>query len=198
MITYTEVPNTITKSLLVYKSSGGTAAQCIPSIPITTGQSYILDNTASRINMTDYFTSLATLSGFNATTGVWTCPTTGYYQLYLRVVMTANNLCNSFADYEIGDFGRGSFIWSLRNNLNSIIYLYDDIVCYGTAGSTVSTIGIRAGVINYSNQLPRQLITAGTELIVSALNKTELGYIATAPGLNTFQSLTLRIDQLAT
>jgi len=198
MITYTEVPNTITKSILVYKSSGGTAAECIPSIPITTGQSYILDSTASRIDMTDYLTSLITLSGFNTTTGIWTCPEDGYYQLYLRVVMTANNLCNSVSDYEIGDFGQGSFIWALRNNLNSIIYLYNDITCFGTAGSTVSTTGIRCGVINYSNQLPRQFISAGTQMIVSALNKTQLGYIATSPALNTFQSLTLRIDQLAT
>ena len=198
MITYTEVPNTITKSLLVYKNSGGTAAQCIPSVPISTGQSYILANTASRVNMTNYFVGTSTLGGFDDTNGIWYCPTSGYYSLYLRVVISANNLCNNVADYEIGDFGQGSFIWALRNGANSIIYLYNDITCYGTSGSYTSTTGIRCGVINYSNQVPRIYITAGTAMIVSALNKTQLPYLATSPTLSIYQSLTLKIDQLAT
>lgn len=197
MITLSEVPNTITKTILVAKQSGAGALRVIPSIPISTGQSYILENSVSRVNMTDYLTYVNTLSGFDASTGIWTCPTDGYYSLYLRVVICANYLANNIPDYEIGDFGRGSFIWALRNNLNAIIYLYNDITCYGTAGSYISTTGIRCGVINYSNTLPRQYVTAGTEMIVSALNKTQLAYTSTPSSNAVYQSLTLKIDQLA-
>lgn len=197
MITYTEVPSTIVKTLLVAKQSQALAINCIPNIPISTGQSYILANTADRINMTNYIPYVTTLGGFDTATGIWTCPKDGYYNLYLRVVIAANNVVNSVAGYEIGDFGQGSFIWALRNNLNAIIYLYNDITCYGTGGSYVSNVGIRCSVINFSNQVERFYLTSGTQMIVSALNKTQLAYLATNPANSVYQSLTLKIDEVA-
>ncbi len=200
MITYTELPNTITNRLQTVKASSYGVGKTIPDIPISVNQSYVLDNSESVI-ITNWYDQITTLGGWNNATGIWTVPKTGYYNTYIRVIMTAYDV-NSNNEFEYGDFGNGSFIFCLIALPSGTPYP-NRIASYLTfnttgasGGSHVITTGNRTSVINCDMYKQRTYFLAGERYYLKVLNKTQLGYLETSYTNSVYQSLYLIIDEL--
>ncbi len=172
----------------------------IPSIPISTGQSWVIANTSSVI-IDNWRQTVSSLGGFNPTTGAWTVPNTGNYNVRLRLIIGAFNDgglgLNDNAKYEEGDFGRGTFLLCFICPATSAIAFVEQFTAYGTAPVYTGTANaIRSSVIVIDRTVLKSPFTAGHVYYVKVLNKTELGYLISPDNsVSIHQSLSLTIDE---
>ncbi len=191
---------TTNNRIVAVKASSFTPDVRIPSIPLTTGQSWLIGSTSSVI-FTNWRQTVSTLGGFNATTGAWTVPATGFYNIRIRLFIGAYNDgvtgIASNADLEKGDFGIGSFLLGFINPTSNAIAVFQDFATSGTSGDYTSTVNtIRTSVIAIDQTLLRVALTGGEQYFVKVLNKTQLPYLITPNNIvQVRQSLTLTIDE---
>lgn len=202
MITFNEVKGTVEGRIRAVKSSGFTPDATIQSMPISTGQSYILANSPSAIFQSQWETLENTLAGWDAVNGIWTLQQPGYYNFFFNMLLSAKTDADLQADLEIGDFGAGSIIGAFIGisgggiNTSPIFFDYQT---RGVAGNPLSVAVGRESVINVSTgqfNLPLPISYTGTSFRMKMLNKLQLAYTQSINTVNPIQYMELIIEKV--
>lgn len=123
-------------------------------------------------------------STFNATTGIWTCPTTGYYDITCFLALIANASPNENAitpNYWQGN-GTGSAnieaIAATPHNVDFDDYIGSFGICAESSGTIYCQqhvpVYFNNSCINISGTYTSRYITSGTQISCRFLNKTQL------------------------
>ena len=128
--------------------------------------------------------SFAGASTFNATTGVWTCPTTGYYDITCFLGLIANTNPNENAITPNFWQGNGTAsanieaIAATPHNIDFDEYIGSFGICAEASGTIYCQqhipVYFNNSCINISGSYTSRYVAAGTQISCKFLNKTQL------------------------
>lgn len=180
---YGTPPPTDNRLLFIARKYNVDTATNIPAIPIAINNIYIgLPPAGEAVTFLNYSVtgktigSSPTLTGMDASSGVWTVPTSGYYYMEMIVSIWANNDPSDNA-IETGDFGTGSMQFGIFTSAGGRYMFKKEVTVLGAggvAGMSSTAVG-RTGFINFIESRVCY-ITAGVALSYKVLNNTQLAY----------------------